>query len=129
MSKSPKPEGFVVPADDPLAAEHAAVAAWVEDAVTSVDPGRHLYFDVDLKTLPSGKKLLDAKPDQARRYVLAAVAQVRHWDEQAARVRAQATTEVERINVHHLPGWGAVWGPRRQAEAVIDALMRRSLPF
>ena len=106
-----------MPQDDPLAAEHAAVAAWIEDAVASLDEHRY-YQDVDLKTLPSGKKLLDAKPEQARRYVLAAVAQVRHWDEQAARVRALGATEQERINAHHLPGWGQAWGRRRKAEAV-----------
>jgi hypothetical protein len=119
---------FVCSKDDPLAAEHAAVAAWIEEAIASL--GEHGYYrDVDLKTLASGKRLLDAKPDQSRRYVLAAVAQVRHWDRHTDRIRAQASTDFERMNAHQLPGWSRVWGRRRQASAVVATLMRRTLPF
>jgi hypothetical protein len=111
-----------------LAVEHAAVSAWIEEAFASL--GKHWYYqDVDLKTLPTGKIMLDAEPDQARRYVLAAVAQVRYWDEQADGIRALAGTEAERINAQHLPGWDQVWGRRRHAAAVINALMRRTLPL
>ena len=59
-----------------------------------------------MKTLPSGRKLLEARPDQARRYVLAALAQVQHWE------RGVAFSER---------------GPL--ASAVIRTLMRRALPF
>jgi hypothetical protein len=128
VAKSPKLEQFVFARDDPLASEHAAVTEWIEDALTSLDEN-HYYQDVDLKSLPSGQRLLDAKPEQARRYVLAAVAQVGHWDRKAEEIRARAATEMERINAHHLPGWGPVWGRRRQAEAVISALVRRNLPL
>ena len=70
MAKSPKLEPFVFAPDDPLALEHAAVSEWIEEAVASLDEHQY-YQDVDLKSLPSGKRLLDAKPEQARRYVLA----------------------------------------------------------
>jgi hypothetical protein len=83
--------------DDPLANELTAVAAWVEDAFATLSKFEY-YEQVDLKSLPSGNRLLEGKPDQLRRYVLAAVAQVRHWDQQTEQIRAQATTEIERMN-------------------------------
>lgn len=128
MAKSPNIEGFLIAKDDPLRAEHDAVSAWIEDAACSPYSKRY-YDEVDLKSLPSGKKLFDAKVAEARRYVVAAVAQVRHWDEMAERVRAQAANELQRVNAHHLPGWGDVWCRRRYAEAVIRTLMRRKLPL
>ena len=119
MAQSLEPEGYTAPRGDPLAAEHATVAAWIEDAVASL--GERCNQEVDLKTLPSGKKLLDAKPEQARRYVHAAVAQVRHWDEKAEQIRTQDDPR--------RPGWDQVWGRRRNAEVALGALMRRNLPF
>lgn len=101
MAKPHKPEGFAVPPDDPLAAEHATVAAWVEEAFTSRPESRY-HGKVDLKTSPSGRLILGATPEQARRYVRAAVAQMRHWE---------------------------MWGRRRLAEAVVNTLLRRALPF
>jgi hypothetical protein len=124
----PEPEAFQIAPDDPLAEEHAAVSSWVEEAFGSLSKFNP-YQDVDLKSFPSGQRLLGAKPDPARRYVLAAVEQVRHWDRLADRIRAQAKSEIERINAHFLPGWGPVEGRRRQAAGVIVALMRRALPL
>lgn len=119
---------FAWASDDPLAAEHAAVAQWVRDALRSLN--EHLWYrDVDLKTLPSGQALLDATPDEARRYVLAAVIQTQYWDERAHEARAQAENESQRNNPHLLPGWNLVWGRRCKTEAVVAALMRRALPF
>jgi hypothetical protein len=72
-TSSDLPEVFSFATDDPLADEHSAVASWIEDAFSSV--GEHRYYeDADLKKLPSGRLLLDATPEQARRYVLAALA-------------------------------------------------------
>jgi hypothetical protein len=112
---------------DPLAQEQASVAAFVEAALST--PGVAYYSDVDLKTIPAGALLLEGDPQQSRRYVLAAVKQAHHWDELTEQVRAQAKTDGERMNAHHLPGWGDVWGRRRQAVNVVGTLMRRSLPF
>jgi hypothetical protein len=126
--KPPKLNEFSTAPDDPLAEEHVAVKAWVEEALGTLS--EHAYYrDVDLKTLPTGQTLLDSRPEQSLRYLLAAVAQVQHWDQEAEQIRSQGTTEFERINAHHLPGWGLVWGHRSQAAAVINALMRRALPF
>ena len=123
VARSRKPEPLVVSPDDPLAQEHAAVAAWVENAFATL--GEHNYYqDLDLKAIPSGEMLLAGSADQSRRYVIAAVAQVQHWDRLTEQVRGQADNELERINAHHLPGWTHVWGRRRRAEAVIGALMR-----
>jgi hypothetical protein len=124
MAKSPKFRAFAFSRDDPLAAEHRDVSAWVEDALAS-NAFHRFYDDVALGSLPSGKKLLDAAPEQARRYVLAAIAQALHWNAQADRIRGPVCT----INAVGLPGWDQVWGRRRQACAVVAALMRRGLPF
>ena len=119
---------FTWPPNDRLAAEHAAIAKWVDDALGTRREHRW-YEQVELKSLPSGQVILDATPEQARRYVLAAVAQARYFDEEAERVRAQGTTEMERVNAHHLPGWEQVWGRRRQIEVVASSLLRRALPL
>ncbi len=121
-------EDFKFAQDDPLAAEHAAVAAWVHEAVATI--GERLgYMPIDLQALPSGKTLLAGKPHQARRYVMAAVAQVRQWDMQLEEFRARASNDMERMNVHLVPGWNDVWLRRRSADAVISTLIRKALPF
>jgi hypothetical protein len=126
VSASSTIRSFPVADDDPLAQEHGAVAAWIEDAVSSL-PERDPYGAVELKGLPSGKKLLDARPAQARRYLLAAVAQVRHWEEQADAVRGEAAVEGQYINVYSLRSWAPVWSRRQHGHAVVAALLRRSL--
>src|SRR6187399_3108083 len=90
---------FPVAADEPLAAEHAALEAWAEEAVESLGADGW-YKEVDLKSLPAGRALFDAKPPEARRMVLAGVAQLRHWDAEMERVRAQARDEMQRVNAH-----------------------------
>ncbi|MHB1836734.1 MAG: DUF4132 domain-containing protein, partial [Solirubrobacteraceae bacterium] len=124
----PEPDPFTFAPDDPLAEEHAAVLAWVEEVLGTL-PANRLYEDVELKTLPSGRRLLEASPDQARRYVLAAIAQAKYWDGQLDAIRNQASNELDRINAHWHPGFALTWGHRRQTAAVIFALMRRALPF
>ena len=52
-------------ASDPLAAEHAALNRWVQEAIESVGAGQY-WKDVELKSLPSGRILLEAPPEQAR---------------------------------------------------------------
>src|ERR1043166_2229515 len=100
MTKSQsKLEHFAVSPNDPLAAAHAAVASFVEDAMASLGESRY-YHDTDLKSLPSGQKLLDATPEQAVQYVNAAVLQVCHWDRLANDIRAQAENESQRLNAH-----------------------------
>jgi hypothetical protein len=119
---------FTISPDDPLAGEHAAVAAWVQDALATLREHEY-YQEVDLRTLPSGKKLLEGGPEQSRRYVLAAVVQLRYWDERADEIRSRADNEIERMNPHRLLNWDLVWGRRRQAQAVVGQLTRRALPF
>jgi hypothetical protein len=122
-------EGFEIPSGDPLKLEHEALLKWVNDALTVLSPQERSYKDVDLKIHASGRVLLESDPQQGRRYVMAAFQQVRFLDEKMEEIRSQAKTEMERVNAHMLPGWDAVWGPRRQTMAVIMALMRRALPF
>lgn len=128
MTVDPEPLAFTFAPDDPLAEEHAAVLAWVEEVLGTL-PENRLYEDVELKILTSGRRLLDASADQARRYVLAATAQAKYWDQQLDAIRNQGSNELERINAHWHPGHALIWGHRRQTTAVIFALMRRALPF
>ena len=128
MADSPKPEEFKFSPDDALADEHAAVRTWVEEAFATLDT-HYFHKQVDLKTQKSGQKLLDGTPEQRRRYLLAAVAQVRHWEQVSERFCARGTTEIERKYPHFRPGWGRLWGRREQAAAAVNALMRRSLPL
>ncbi len=91
-------------ASDPLAAEHAALNRWVQEAIESVGAGQY-WKDVELKSLPSGRILLEAPPEQARRYLFAALAQARQCDDPAARYAGRHTV------------------------AAVSALLRRSLPL
>jgi hypothetical protein len=120
--------GFSIPLDDPLAEEHTAVAAWVEDAIGAL-PAREAWRDVDLKAHPSGKRLLEGNAEQSRRYLLAAVEQVRHWHERVEQIRAQAASDGTRGSPHDVPDFTLTWGRTRQAAAVVSALMRRALPL
>lgn len=126
MAKKPKIEPYSVEAGSELAGEHALISGFIDQANAS---RAHYYHDVDLKSTSAGKEILDAKPAAARRIVVAAIEQTRHWDEMAARVRSQGETEMERVNAHHLPGWEEVWSKRNAAAAVVKTLTRRKLPF
>src|SRR5688572_27651847 len=112
-----KAEDFVVGEGDPLSAEHADVGRWVEEALRRA--GHQWYQALDLGKLESGRKILGTDAGQARRYLLAAVAQLAHWDGHAERVRAQGDTEMERVNAHLLPGWDYVRPRRVLASAVV----------
>jgi hypothetical protein len=46
-----------------LHAEHGVVSRWVEEAVRALDD-QHSYQDVELKSQPSGRIMLDATPDE-----------------------------------------------------------------
>ncbi|HWL08252.1 MAG TPA: hypothetical protein VNQ76_07605, partial [Planctomicrobium sp.] len=128
MAKSPKIKPFVPASDDPLVQEHAAVSAWIEEAIGTL--GEHNYYkDLNLKEIPSGQTLLSGNPEQSQRYVMAAIPQVSYWEQLASQIRARETNDIERSNPHLSPGWSQAWGRRRQAEAVVGTLMRRNLPF
>jgi hypothetical protein len=128
FKKKLSPEPFAPRADDPLLPEHQAVAQWIADALASLNP-RDTWRDVDLKSLPTGIRLLDADPEQAKRYVLAAMLQLRHWDEQGRKIKATAADGMTQMNPQLLPGWGETWAQQRKAGAVAAALLRRTLPF
>lgn len=128
MSKRSRFTPFTYAEDSPLAREHAAVSLWVEDAHAS--RGQYNWYqEVDLKMIASGQSILNAKPDEACKYVLAAIEQARHWDGLVEMIRADGTSDLERDNPHQHPDWEKIWGRRRQAVAVLGALLRRSLPI
>lgn len=122
------PFEFTYSQDDPLAAAHAAVAAWIEESYAAL--GQELYrYEPNLKKLPSGQRLLEGDAEQSRRYVMAGIVQARYWDESARDVRSQGETEADRANPHFRPGWDATWGRRRLAVSTLRTLMKRKLPF
>jgi hypothetical protein len=127
LPKPFEPRWFSFVVDDPLAEEHAAVMAFVEEALRRA--GHRYYEMTDLKTISSGVALLGGDAERARRIVVAATIQARHLDREADRLRATGDSEFDRVNVHLRPEWAGVWGRRRQAGAVIHTLLRRSLPL
>jgi hypothetical protein len=127
MAKTPRLQPFVVPEDSPLAAEHAAVARWVEESTDRV--GGNYWHDLDLKTIPSGEALLAGKPEQSKRYVLAAVAQARHWEAVREWLASDAGEDPTQTSARDQEEGRRVWSLRRQAVAVVSALTRRTLPF
>jgi hypothetical protein len=129
MTETPRPvNAFVPDPQDPLLAEHQAILRWIEEALAAL-PERETWKDVDLKSLASGKALLGADAESAKRHVIAALRQMRHWDEVRNRIKATAATSIEQMNPHQLPGWSEAWARRRKAQAVAAALLRRALPF
>jgi hypothetical protein len=120
---------FVPPADSGIEAEHGVVLRWVEEAVRALDE-RESYKDVELDSQPSGRIMLDATPDEARRYVRAAAVQTAYWERVAGEIRAKTAASADpRLNPHLRAGWSDAWLRRRRAATVITTLMRRALPF
>jgi hypothetical protein len=61
--------------------------------------------------------------------LLAAVAQVSYWDKHVNRLRALRPNPMQRYESTDAPNWAYLWRRRRQTEAVVRALIRRSLPL
>ncbi|HUB50883.1 MAG TPA: DUF4132 domain-containing protein [Terracidiphilus sp.] len=112
---------------DPLAAEHQAIIDWVEDADNA--PSRAYWLDVELKSYESGRVLLNAKPEQARLYVLAALAQAQFLSDRMAVVLLTTTSSLNRGNLHHNQEWRGFSSLRRPTVTAISTLMRRAIPF
>ncbi|MEZ5942014.1 MAG: DUF4132 domain-containing protein [Planctomycetaceae bacterium] len=106
---------------DPLAEEHVAVGAWVEEACTRWPN----YWNFQLKSIESGQVLLSANGPEALRYVLTAIVQSKHWDQLVDRHR-QRQGDGPLIQT---PEWRSVWHRSIAVTEVIKTLMRRKLPF
>ena len=119
---------FVPQTGSGLDAEHAVVSRWVEEAVAALDD-RHSYQDVELKSQKSGRIMLEATPEAARRYVHAAAVQTAYWDRLSNAVRSKGKSDIERANPHLRADWKDLWLRRRRAATVVSTLMRRTLPF
>lgn len=119
---------FVCADADPLKAENVAIQRWLDDALNSADPAQW-YKVAELKSSPGGQALLDAKPDEARRLVLAAIHLARHLNGETKRVRDQANSDMQRMNAHMLPGWSDVWGRSRHVVEMMATLLLRKLPL
>ena len=103
MATSPEFEAFTFSPDDPLAEEHAAILACIEEAVAAIGESEQLEA-VDLKLLPSGQRLLKAKPDRACGYFFAASAQAKHLNREFERF--------EKRHEKHPERWSPVWNMR-----------------
>lgn len=119
---------FSAPSGDPLAAEHEAVALYVQQALASLGK-ESCWNDLALGSIPAGRVLLEAKPDQARRYLLAAVQQASHWEDVMKAVYRQRSETKSFVSDHNLPGWMEAFGPEHQTVQVVQALLRRALPL
>lgn len=119
---------FQFSADDRLAAEHALIRNWVQEASASIPADRY-FQDVNLKDLPSGRELLASSPERARLLLRAAVVQAQFWHANRENIRERAVRDGHGNNVTRLPGWSAVLGAEHKTLAVTVALLRRSLPL
>ncbi len=119
---------FVPQPGSGLDVEHGVVARWVEEAFHALGD-RHSSDDVELKSQPSGRIMLEAKPHEARRYVHAAALQAAYWGRLASEFRSQAKTDMERSNPHLREGWSELWVRRQRAATVVSTLLRRTLPL
>jgi hypothetical protein len=127
----PSPDGplvFPFSVDDPLAAEHALVARWVQEAVGGLPAGRY-YQDVELKDSPSGRELLASPPERGRLLVKVAVVQAKFWHTTAETLRECAARDGQGTNLSQVAGWPEAQGAEHKTIAVIAALLRRSLPL
>lgn len=128
MSKSTKQariEPFPVDPNSPFAEEEKVVSQMIEASIGQLrDINTSFYQNVELKNMLFGDTLLAAKPPEARRYVMAALAQVVYWERLSIELRKDSSQ-----HTHQIPEWPAVWGRRRRAETVIRTLMRKKLPF
>lgn len=127
MSKEDLGRQFAFSPSDPLAAEHRAVIRWVGDANNA--PSRAYWLDVELKSYESGRVLLDAKPEQARHYVLAALAQAQFLSDRMAEILLTTPTSSSRGNLHHNQEWREFSALRRPTVTVISTLLRRAIPL
>ena len=64
-SKAESIAPFVPEPGSPLDGEHRVVSRWVDEAIASQDPS-YYYRNVELKSEPSGRVMLEATPDEAR---------------------------------------------------------------
>jgi hypothetical protein len=111
-----------------LDTEHGVVSRWVEEAVRALDE-QHWYQDVELKSQLSGRIILEAAPDEARRYVRAAAEQAEHWNRRSREIQAEAKSHAERASPEFRSQSNGVAVRRRRAATVVSSLMRRTLPF
>src|SRR5580692_3902159 len=128
MPDVPAVEPFHFSPSDPLAPEHEAVLRWVDDATRS-PKGKTHWADIDLKTLECGRVLLNAQPEQARKIILAPLAQAKYWEQNLKRIRDRAKPGAERSVVSLTPAYVQLAVPCHHALAVVAALIRRTVPF
>jgi hypothetical protein len=119
---------FPIAADDPLAAEHDLVARCVSEALAALST-KSYYEDIDLKTIASGRELLESSPERCRLLVQAAVKQAQFWSSVRDELRKTAPRDGMAMNLTRVPGWHEARGAENQAIAVMSALLRRSLPL
>ena len=121
---------FIFPfsTDDPLAAEHALVNRWVQEAGSSLSVEQY-YQDVELKDLPSGRELLASPPERGRLLVQVAVVQAKFWHTTAQKLADSAELDGRGTNLTTVAGWPEARGAEHKTIAVIAALLKRSLPL
>src|SRR5215831_13296706 len=119
-------EPFRWTAEDPLANEHQLVSELI---AAYQKTGLSIWMEVDLDATETGSKIAEAEGQEACRFILSLTAYASHGDALAAKVKALAETEMDRLNWHHTPEWEAIWIPRMIASGALKRLMRRKLPL
>lgn len=126
VAKQPVVEAYPIDHESEFAQEHAAIADCIEQIKIAHGSS---YSVVELKSVPAGKKLLEAKPISARRFVVAAIEQAYFWNYVLAKVLVQCLTAVEKIDPDTSPDYVNACERRQAAATIVKTLTRKKLPF
>ncbi len=117
-------DGFNADFDDELLAEHSKT---FRPFVEANDKGRYgSHYGSKLKDLDGGKELAARKPEQLASLVGSLVYHLDRIDRIARKFRA---LDPGNINVHHVKGWYAIWGPRSILMISLRDILRKKLPL
>lgn len=127
---SPPLSPFTPAENDPFAAAHATVSAYLTEAFSLAPREQSPQSKgVDLKRTASGKKLLKASPGEAAQLVRAALVQYDHWGRLLEQQSIDSRAKYGVMNWRLMPHSRAVWWNYHHAKLVLDNLVRRKLPF
>jgi hypothetical protein len=121
-------EFYTIAEGDIFAAEHEQVLACIEELLKLVSFRRY-YYDFNLKEHECAKPIVTAKPAQARRYFVAALKQVRHWDRITKEFIARFGKDPSEMNSVEQEQWYTFWPRRQMTGWIASTLLRKKMPL
>lgn len=128
MAKQTNFEPFVIDPQDPLAQEHQALQAWEKSASEKLGETRS-WIKLNPKETPEGELLLKGDAEQSRRYVMAALAQIRHWDQLVSKIQRLVVEAGDRAGAALKRDLKRAQASQNSTHDVLNVLLRRKLPY